>query len=361
MKAKTIISIVAMVLMFASTAVADLVMDMPLNNLSAEDVSGNDNHGIKYCPMSEIEGHDGTTGGAMEFDGDMDYIVVPLTATFAVEDEYSLSFWIKRADANGNSFIMYSNNVYLLLSGEDSNYPGRIMFHNVVAYDIPVGVWTHIATTSKANDKRQIFVNGVLVDSSPMTNFESPAMDLAIGARHSPNVTDHEFTGGLDDIKVYNRALTADEVADLAGINNEPEEECVPVSMIPACQVCEEYDYLECDDEKDCKEPTEVYTGGTKRAKLHFNETINMTEVKIFQRINGIPNLEGLREGPAQIRVQIIQGEDVVEFVSDTDFSLRGINLLDQHSTKTFDYIKDLNKKAKERKEKKSKGKSCKK
>ncbi len=357
-----------------------LILNMPLDDQSAEDVSGLQNDGIKYGDLASAEDRDGNSEGAIYFDGDKDYIVVPLTATYDVQDEYSLSFWIQRGSANGNSFVMYSNNVYLLLSGDDQNHPGRIMFENVVAYDLQIGEWAHITCTAKANDKRQIFVNGVLVDSSPASSIEYPNMDLAIGARHGPGGTDHEFTGSLDDVKVFNHVLSDEEVAVLAEVEPEPEpEECIPVSEIEECveTVCEE-----CPEQEVCPEPEVCETceicevcpeipepvvcpeipepvecpevtntelnADLKKLKLHKNS------LQVHMR--GVQNTGELAEGAATVTITVEQNGKKVSYTAAATLSQHGVNLMDVNSAN-----KAKARKAKARKAKKGKGKSCKK
>jgi len=289
---KVIISMLLVLGMAMSANASDLVVDMPLDNLSAEDVSGNQNDGIKYCPMTAVDDRDGNESGAMRFDGDGDYIVIPLTATYSVEDEYTLSFWLRRQPTSKNAFVMYSNNVYLRLDGDNANYPGRLMFHNTYAYDMPMNEWVHIVCTSKANDKRTIWVNGELADSSPLTQFQSPEMDLTIGARHSSTFTGDEFTGDLDDVKIYNRALSESEIQELAGLNQEV--------------------------------GGSVY-GDLKKAMFHFNK--KSTDLQIHANT---PVLEGLNEGPAVMIIQVIQGDEVIEIIMDAELIQRGRNLMNK-------------------------------
>ncbi len=157
-------------------------------------------------------------------------------------------------------------------------------------------------------------------------------MHLAIGARHNSAITDHDFTGALDDIMVFNHVLNEDEIAELAGLETEPEKECVPVSEIPACEVCEEPEICpepvvcdepvvceECEEcpTPDCYEPDEVITGAVKKTKIQMMSHKDLTKVQLHLNAAGIPS--DLDKGPVQVRVQFIQSGVVTEFVGDAE------------------------------------------
>jgi len=74
------------------------------------------------------------------------------------------------------------------------------------------GVWTHLATTYGAGVQR-FYVNGVLVGTHPQSVPGAMAVGngaLRIGGNNS--FTQEFFAGLIDEIRIYNRALTAAEV-----------------------------------------------------------------------------------------------------------------------------------------------------
>lgn len=81
---------------------------------------------------------------------------------------------------------------------------------------IPTGEWTHIAATYNGVDAK-LFVNGVLSGSE--TNsipILSSALPFTVGAQ--ANVPDNQFPGKFDDILVYDRELTAQEISDIFNV-----------------------------------------------------------------------------------------------------------------------------------------------
>lgn len=91
---------------------------------------------------------------------------------------------------------------------------------------IPINVWTHLATTYDGANLR-LFVNGVLVATTLISGtLDSGDQPLRIGG-NSP--WGEYFTGVIDEVRVYNRALSQNEIqSDLQGLGN------VAVTLAPA-------------------------------------------------------------------------------------------------------------------------------
>jgi hypothetical protein len=74
---------------------------------------------------------------------------------------------------------------------------------------IPLNTWTHLATTYNGFTL-SLYVNGVLVASQTITgSILTSTGDLRIGGN---SVWGEFFKGRLDEIRVYNRALTQAEI-----------------------------------------------------------------------------------------------------------------------------------------------------
>ena len=85
------------------------------------------------------------------------------------------------------------------------------------------GLWCHIAVTVKENATISypdviLYVNGI---DDTRASTDSDAFNLAadkdvrIGSR--PSLDDRFFIGSIDDVRIYERELTAEEIAWLAG------------------------------------------------------------------------------------------------------------------------------------------------
>ena len=84
-----------------------------------------------------------------------------------------------------------------------------------------VRTWTHIVCTFDiTNNSVLVYVNGVLAPTTGTPAFTNTTWDntdsggIAIG--HAPNgLAGNQFSGKLDDVRIYNRALSASEIKQL--------------------------------------------------------------------------------------------------------------------------------------------------
>ncbi|HWT92082.1 MAG TPA: LamG-like jellyroll fold domain-containing protein, partial [Solirubrobacteraceae bacterium] len=74
---------------------------------------------------------------------------------------------------------------------------------------LPVGQWSHLAVTSDGQTAR-IFVDGQPVATGPSTTLMETAGPLRIGGNGV--WTEEDFRGRIDEVRVYDRALTADQI-----------------------------------------------------------------------------------------------------------------------------------------------------
>jgi hypothetical protein len=78
-----------------------------------------------------------------------------------------------------------------------------------------LGSWIFVAATFTANNDRNIYVNGVLV-ASDGPGFGGHSLGNGTFAMGESDVfTGRQFQGGLDEVAVYNRDLTAAEIANI--------------------------------------------------------------------------------------------------------------------------------------------------
>jgi len=94
---------------------------------------------------------------------------------------------------------------------------------------IPLNTWSHIVGTFDGTTAN-IYVNGVLMDSDTATgSIPSSSNDLFIG--NSVDLSDRGFDGLIDELAIYTRALTSEEVASL--FNSGGNGKCVPTLSLP--------------------------------------------------------------------------------------------------------------------------------
>ena len=189
----------------------------------AYDSSGNGNNGNLTNGPTWVTGK---IGGALSFDGLDDYFEVP-SRTWGIDNLLSLSLWYKiESTTSGAAFSLgsspYDNETLLLFS------PNIKFYHHksggnyaLLQASSQLSLWSHFVGlfyNGFASDQMKLFVNGNSVDAEYSTS-GSPALlsdienrKLRIGRR----VDNSGFYKGLiDDVRIYDRALSAEEVQAL--------------------------------------------------------------------------------------------------------------------------------------------------
>lgn len=207
----------------ASTGVVvgRLVLDLRLDGTGA-DASGFGHDGALAGPLP-APGRAGTPGTALRFDGVDDHVSVDATPALTPTAEVSLSVWL-RPDAlpEREMFVVshgsWQNRWKLSLTPEARPRWTVRTSAGVVDLDAPTAVepdrFTHLAATYDGAALR-LYVDGAMVSERAHTG-AMPATDLPLLlGQMLPGQSEYNFPGVLDDVRLYNRALTAAEVEEL--------------------------------------------------------------------------------------------------------------------------------------------------
>lgn len=167
----------------------------------------------------------GQSGSAVSFDGVDDYVQVGAPSSLVMTSAVSLSAWIYPTGAGSNGTyggtILVKEGEYVLARfpngkiqwGFANTNPGWLFVDT--GYTAALNQWTHIAVTYD-NGTIKTFANGTLVNTysgSGTIGDAIPAQnDFRIGGRQAIS---QNFQGRIDEVRVYNRALTATEVSSL--------------------------------------------------------------------------------------------------------------------------------------------------
>lgn len=97
--------------------------------------------------------------------------------------------------------------------------PKSAWSHRLSGHDpLPVGEWSHIAATFD-NRTMRLYINGAEVGTLERRGFINPGTDLVVGG-FSEGLDRARFQGGLDDLRVYRRVLSGEEISALAEDND---------------------------------------------------------------------------------------------------------------------------------------------
>ena len=190
---------------------------------NADDSSGYDNHGIVYGAADYV---DSPMGQALSFDGLNDYVEVQTKPSLQLSSKGTIEFWFNPGIGFGGHDAFILKGVATGTGGatdldygvnrhsNDGSIKGWISDHSGV--DIiytttktwTVGEWYHIAFTWNG-DELQIYVNGVS-DATPV----SQTRDANVGTDPITmgRIRAHWYNGLLDEVRIWNTALTADQL-----------------------------------------------------------------------------------------------------------------------------------------------------
>ena len=162
----------------------------------------------------------GHTGGAWRFDGVNDYIDIGDSPAFNDLSELSMFAWIKTS-SNLEQVILSSFNAANGLTGygmESKNSIVRVMlsdtdFFQEGTINISTGNWHFVGFTLNSSGNGIMYVDGDSDTTFSHALPKNPAHTMKIG-RRGDNVG-HWFNGTIDDVRIYDFALSEDEVKRL--------------------------------------------------------------------------------------------------------------------------------------------------
>jgi len=211
------------------------VLALSFNEVSgttASDSSGNNNNGT-IAGATRVTGQTGF-GGALQFNGSSSIVNVAHSASLALSSGMTLEAWVnpsanagsgandgwrtvimKERAGVGMSYGLYGND-------GDSNPSRPAGYINNGGTDkeatagpaVPLGVWTHLAVTYDGTSIR-LYVNGVLrsTTGSAGGGIAASTGALRIGGNTVFSIPGTEYFAGLiDEVRIYNRALSAAEI-----------------------------------------------------------------------------------------------------------------------------------------------------
>ena len=193
-----------------------LVAYYPFNG-NANDESGNGHHGTENGIVDYLSGQ---FGQAASFSGVSSISLVDISSEFNVGDPISISAWFKATayeamlaiagDPGGGpdfEVMFYPNDSDLL---RFNVYGGSSRGYSDSA--IQINTWYHVVIGTDGTAPF-MYVNGQMQPNLPSQGSYNRDI-LTVGGRHnaSPN---YYFKGIVDEVRVYNRALTQEEVQTL--------------------------------------------------------------------------------------------------------------------------------------------------
>lgn len=220
----------------------DTMVYLPFDG-SIRDLSGNKNDGNTDNPSFTTDALN-RPGGAYVFNGINNYITIPSSASLHPTDQLTISFWL-RVDS------IQSNYMPILVKGgpvsgyfANREYAVYAKYHNDTMWypqlksagdgegmheldsdgkAYGVGTWnSFVFVVDRVHHMMEIFANGVKTHEAADTfsTFNANNYPLIIGWSEE-NIADHApLRGAMDNLRIYNRALSSSEVLSLYNSHN---------------------------------------------------------------------------------------------------------------------------------------------
>lgn len=142
----------------------------------------------------------------------------PENLDFNENDPYTFMAWVKPRSANQNGYILTKYDRYVagqfqwgLENGKHMSHRETWPWQTTASDPLAVDEWSHIATTYDGTTLK-IFTNGVETGSVNIGSINSIGRDLIIGARHRSGAINDHFIGDIDELSIWNRALSLEEI-----------------------------------------------------------------------------------------------------------------------------------------------------
>ncbi|MFH1399462.1 MAG: LamG domain-containing protein [Candidatus Woesearchaeota archaeon] len=217
-----IVSILVLAIANAQEPVAYWSFDDVIGNIAPDSIGDRDGtiYGAKVV--------DGVCGEALGFDGTDDYLRFNANSIFDLRSDITYELFVKRNGTVIREYMVLGRRATLTDTGwftSISVYPDNSSKINLQIYPslhhvqgnnpIEFDEWTHIAITYNATEELlKFYINGSLDKTEPFPIADLPGVSsdnfgLGTVGGTGPYRT---FEGKIDEFKVYNRALTKEEI-----------------------------------------------------------------------------------------------------------------------------------------------------
>jgi hypothetical protein len=205
-----------------------LVAYYPFNG-NANDESGNGNNGTVNGATLTSD-RDGNENSSYSFDGANDLITVSAQSTIPPQSDYTVSFWFNSPTSDHNGPFLSFQRWFLTLGhvgtpglfykDERGNQDNSWYVQKYFGTEPSVNTW-HNLVIKKTSTNVDLYLDTSYVGSITTYGVSEFNPDSLI--QFGSYVTGMRYNGLLDDIGIWNRALTEEEVANLYISNSSSE------------------------------------------------------------------------------------------------------------------------------------------
>jgi PKD repeat protein len=190
---------------------------------TVNDLSGNGNTGT----ITAATWTTGKLGGALNFNGSSAMVTVNNSSSLALSSGMTLEAWVYPTALGGWRDVIYkgTQDIYVLMgSSSQANAPstgGTFASQSVFGTAaLPLNTWSHLAGTYDGAALR-LYVNGTQVGSRAQSGLIATSSGpLSIGG--DLDYSNQFWAGRIDEVRIYNRALTQAEIQSDMGTGSRP-------------------------------------------------------------------------------------------------------------------------------------------
>ena len=169
---------------------------------------------------------EGKIGTAASFNGSSSYVSLPSNFNLA-NNSFTISAWFANTKTSANSYGITSSgsgsschtNLHIGRRGNNSKFTFAFFCSDLdsstnMSTD---GTWQHwVCTYDASNNSRKIYLNGTLDASDTASNDYIGTANLQLGGDTYWG-TGNEYQGKLDQVRIFNKAVSSSEVTTLYG------------------------------------------------------------------------------------------------------------------------------------------------
>jgi hypothetical protein len=223
------------------------------NENNRNDYSGYENHATGWSGTSFVSVTDETELEFALYFNEGDFLDVP---DLISSNEGTISLWIRPDEYDERTIFDASTstrNFYMEINGNSDlrffleNINGNTFYTSYDVGDFNDHSWHHVAGVWRYGSQGpilQLYVDGILRQTnSANAGTDIPGFTNLRFGRETPNsnIDDFEFRGRMDEIRIFNTALSSSEIAGLADLSSFCSNNLIEVS-----EACEGQTDLEC-------------------------------------------------------------------------------------------------------------------
>ncbi len=189
---------------YSEGLVAHWKFDEETGGITPDDIGGNNGTLMNGANITS----DAERAQVLSLDGVDDYVDLG-AADIAVP--WTASFWVKREDSANSNAALLESSAYSLKLEQYPNTNKKVGFTKygvadyTFNYEAPIDSWIHLVFVG-TQAETMLYVDGTLNDTVS-NSISCPMARISNASR--------PVKGTIDDVRIYNRALTADEVENL--------------------------------------------------------------------------------------------------------------------------------------------------